>query len=140
MSKIIYKEEDIAFVIYTFTVLQVGHYLMKNIPLKSSPYGIGTISLYRILPIKGASPNKGAPHSLKEANSIINVQIARSFLNNCPIFNPKPPLESSDPQLSSQNIRCDLANAPGALIRQNTVIKYYTANLVKLLSVGGSQM
>ena len=76
---------------------------------------------YRILPIKGASPNKGALHSLEEAKSIISVQNRHSFLNNCPIFNPKPPLESSEPQLSRHNIRCDLAKAPGALIRQNTV-------------------
>ncbi len=80
------------------------------------------IDNYRILPIKGASPNKGAPHSLGEAKAIINVQNAHSFLNNCPIFNPKTPLESSEPQLSHYNIRCDLAKAPGALIRQNTVL------------------
>ncbi len=49
---------------------------------------------YRILPIKGASPNKGAPHSLGEAKSTINVQNTHRFLNNCPIFNPKTPLES----------------------------------------------
>ena len=76
---------------------------------------------YRILPIKGASPNKGAPHSLGEARCIINVQNTHSFLNNCPIFNLKPPLESSEPLLSPHNISCDLANAPDALIRQNTV-------------------
>ncbi len=29
---------------------------------------------YRILPIKSASPNKGAPYSLKEANTAINHQ------------------------------------------------------------------
>ena len=72
-------------------------------------------TLYRIL------PNKGAPHSLEEANSIINVQNTRSFLNNCLIFNPKPPLDSSELQLSHHNVRCDLANAPGALSRKNTV-------------------
>ncbi len=77
--------------------------------------------VYRILPIKGASPNKGAPHSLGKANFIINFKNTHSFFNNCPIFNPKPPFESSEPQLSAHNIGCDLANAPGALIRQNTV-------------------
>ncbi len=81
----------------------------------------GGLTKYRILPIKGASPNKGAPHSLGEAKSIINVQNTHSFLNNCPILNPKPLLESSEPQLPRHNIRCDLAKAPGALIRQNTV-------------------
>ena len=76
---------------------------------------------YRILPIKGALPNKGAPHSLKEANFTILIQNTCSFLNNCPIFNPKPPSESPESQLSPPNTRCDLASAPGALIRQNTV-------------------
>ena len=80
-----------------------------------------SISNYRILPIKGALPNKGAPHSLEEANSTINVQNTCSFLHNCPIFNPKPPLESLESQLFPHNVKCDLANAPGALIRQNTV-------------------
>ncbi len=52
-----------------------------------------------------------------EGKSIINDQNAHSFLNNCPIFNPKLPLESSEPQLFTHNIRCDLANAPCTLIR-----------------------
>ncbi len=76
---------------------------------------------YRILSTKSATPNKGALHSLEEANSIINVQNTHSFLNNCPIFNPKPPLESSERQLSPHNIRSGLANTSGALIRKNTV-------------------
>ena len=49
---------------------------------------------YRNMPIKGASLNKDAPYSLEEPNAIINGQNRHSFLNNCPIFNPKPPLES----------------------------------------------
>ena len=81
--------------------------------------------IYPILPINGATrANKGAPHSLEEAHSTINVQNTHSLLNSCPIFNPKPPLESSEPQLSPHNIRSDLANAPGTLIRKNTV--YYS--------------
>ncbi len=88
---------------------------------------------YRILPIKGALPNKGAPYSLGEANSIIKVQNTCSFLNNCPIFNPKPPLESSESQLFPHNVRCDLANAPGALIRQNTV--YPSTGLFQILTL-----
>ncbi len=76
---------------------------------------------YRILPIKGALPNKGAPYSLEEGSSIMNVQNTRIFLNNCLIFNPKPPLESSESRLSPHNVRFDLANTLGALIRQNTV-------------------
>ena len=54
---------------------------------------------------------------MDDANFIINDQNTRSFLTNCPIFNPKPPLESPESQLS------DLAYAPGALIRQNTVLE-----------------
>ena len=81
-----------------------------------------------ILPIKCALPNKGA-RSLEEANSIINDQNTRSFLTNYPIFNTKPPLESTERQLLPQNIRYDLANAPGALIRQNTVFLYHARKL-----------
>ena len=64
---------------------------------------------------------RAPPHSLEEANSTINVQNTCSFLHNCPIFNPKPPLESLESQLLPHNVKCDLANTPGALIRQNTV-------------------
>ncbi len=77
---------------------------------------------YHILPIKGTSPNKGAP-SLEGPNVIINGQNRRSFFNIYPIFNLKPPFESWDPQLFPQSIRPDLARAPGALIRQITVIE-----------------
>ncbi len=79
--------------------------------------------VYRNLPIKGASPNKGAPYSLEGPSLIITDQNQHSFFNNCPIFNPKPPLESLEPQLCLQTIRCDLVRAPGALIRQNTVYR-----------------
>ncbi len=68
---------------------------------------------YRILPIL---PNEGAPHSLEEANSVIMFKIHAVSLTNV------VKLESSESQLSPQNVRCDLANAPGALIRKNTVI------------------
>ncbi len=81
-------------------------------------------------PIKGALPNKGASHSLEEANSVINDQNTHSFLTNCLIFNPKPLLESTEPQLSPQNIIYDLANTLGALTRQNTV---YTFNGIALV-------
>ncbi len=63
--------------------------------LKTLKSKYNEIHVYRILPIKGASPNKGAPYSLRETNTAIYHQNWRSFLNNCPIFNPKPPLESS---------------------------------------------
>ncbi len=82
-------------------------------------------SLYRNLPIKGASPNKGAPYSLEEPSPILAYQNQHSFFNNCPIFNPKPPFESLEPQLCLRTIRCDLARAPGALIRQNTVFFFH---------------
>ncbi len=51
--------------------------------------------LYRNLPIKGAPPhNKDAPLSLEEDNSARNHQNDHSFFDFCPIFNPKPALES----------------------------------------------
>ncbi len=77
--------------------------------------------VYRNLPIKGASPNKGAPYSLEEPSPILADQNQHSFFNNCPIFNPKPPFESVEPQLCLKTIRSDLARASGTLIRQNTV-------------------
>ncbi len=79
---------------------------------------------YRILPIKGASPNKGAPYSLEQVNTVRTDQNWHSFLNNCLIFKSKPALESSEPQLSVCIIRYELARAPGALIRQNTVYPF----------------
>ena len=78
---------------------------------------------YRILPIKGTLPNKGAPHSLEEANSIINDQNTRSFLTNCPVSQSETTIgKYVEPLLSPKNFRYDLANVPGALIRQNTVL------------------
>ncbi len=79
---------------------------------------------YRNLPIKGASPNKGAPYSLEGPSLIITDQNQRSFFKNCPIFKPKRALESLEPQLCPQTTRSDLARAPGALIRQNTVLHF----------------
>ena len=64
---------------------------------------------YRILPNKGASIGYRDPKTMKH--------IGHKFLNYCPIFNLKPPLESPEPQLQSQEIRSDLASAPCALIR-----------------------
>ncbi len=75
--------------------------------------------IYRNLPIKGT------PYSLEGPSLIITDQNSYSFFNNCPILNPKPSLESLEPQLCLQTIRCDLARAPGALIRQNTVWKHF---------------
>ena len=68
------------------------------------------------------------------------------WVNNCPMFNPKPHLESSGPWLQPLIITHDLASAPGGLIRDFTVnkiakgqrsMKYYLkifiANLMRLL-------
>ena len=56
--------------------------------------------MYHNLPIKGAPHNKGAPPlSLEEDNSARNHQNDHSFFNICPIFNPKPALESQESQL-----------------------------------------
>ncbi len=46
-----------------------------------------------------------------------------NFLNNLPISNPKPPLESSEPQLLLNGIRLNLAIAPRTCIRQIMVYK-----------------
>ena len=48
------------------------------------------MKVYCILPIKDTLPNESTSHCLEEANSMINVQNTCSFLNNSPIFNPKP--------------------------------------------------
>ena len=50
--------------------------------------------LYRIAPIKGATPNKGTPYGLRRAQAVRKDQNRHSSLKNCPIFDPKPPLES----------------------------------------------
>ncbi len=97
--------------------------LMWKISLRQLEGHISCI--YRILPIKGASPNKGARYGLKGAVLIRNHQNWCSSLNNCPIFNPKPPLESSQRLLFPDINRYELANAPGALIRQNTVYLFW---------------
>ena len=76
-----------------------------------------------------------APPSLEEPNAIINGQNRHSFSNNCPIFNPKPPLESWEPQLFPQSIRFDLARAPGALIRQITVCNQRTCISVRDIDI-----
>ncbi len=41
-----------------------------------------------------APPLIRAPPSLEEPNAVINGQNRYSFFNSCPVFNPKPPLES----------------------------------------------
>ncbi len=73
---------------------------------------------YRILPIIGTSSNKGAPiiWGCQCCFEILN------FLNNGPIFNLKPPLESSEPQTLIHGTRFKLAIIRGcASIRQITV-------------------
>ncbi len=73
---------------------------------------------YRILPNKHTPPNKRTPYSLTKSKVVIFHENDHSFLNNGPIFNPKPPLESSECQLSRQ----PTVLAPGAFIRENTVL------------------
>ncbi len=75
----------------------------------------------RNVPIKGASPNTGVPYSLKRAQVVQKDQNCHSFLNNCPIYDPKSPLESSKPQLLSDKNRRVLASTPYALNRDNRV-------------------
>ncbi len=77
----------------------------------------------RIVPIKGASPNKGAPYGLRKAPTHKNDQNCPKILNNCPILNPKPPLESSERQHLGNQIRSDPASVPRDLITDNTVLK-----------------
>ena len=74
-------------------------------------------------------PNKGAPYGLGKAKTDKNDQNCCKILNNCPIFNPKPPLESSDPQHLCHLIRSDLVSAPCATIRDNTVSHNDLTNL-----------
>ncbi len=69
-----------------------------------------------IIPIKGASPNKGAPCGDKSC------LYCPRILNNLPIFNPKPQLESSEPQHLAHKTRSSLASMPRAPIRDNTVL------------------
>ena len=73
------------------------------------------------MPIKGAPPNKGAPYGFRTHYTLHSDQNRLNFLNNRPIFIPKPPLESSEPQLLAYMIRLDLAIAPCAFIRHITV-------------------
>ncbi len=74
---------------------------------------LNTNGIYRIIPIKGT------PHSLKQSILVRFHKNDHSFLNIGPIFNPKPPLESSECQLSPYAH----VLAPGAFIRDNTVDK-----------------
>ena len=73
------------------------------------------------MPIKGAAPNKGAPYGLGALYTVHSDQNRLNFLNIWPIFNPKPPLESSESQHLLYDIRFDLAIAPCAFIRHITV-------------------
>ncbi len=73
------------------------------------------------MPIKGAPPNKGAPYGFRTHYTLNSDQNRLNFLNNWPIFNSKPPLESSEPRLLLYVIRPDLAIAACAFIRHITV-------------------
>ncbi len=83
--------------------------------------GQGASKLYCILPSIGAPLNRGALPIVWGTwywDEGLNRPI---FLNNWPISNPKPALESSEPQLLLHGIRSDLAIEPGVSIWQNTV-------------------
>ncbi len=47
---------------------------------------------------------------MRKAKTDENEQNCPKILDNCPIFNPKPPLESSEPQHFCHLIRSDLAS------------------------------
>ena len=81
----------------------------------------GFFHIYRDMPIKGTPPNKGAPYGLGATIPVHSNQNTLNFLNNWPIFNPKPPLESLEAQLSLHDIIFNLAITPCAFIRHITV-------------------
>ena len=91
--------------------------------------------MYRNIPIKGA------PYGLRKSKATKNGLNCHNFLNICPIFNPKPPLESLEPQHWSRAIRHDLAIAPAPSIgilryhQRNTVNElYFTCDLILRIS------
>ncbi len=74
-------------------------------------------------------PNKGAPPPPMvwgQPPLPKSTQNRHNFLNNWPIFNPKPPLESLRRQLLLQDIRFNLAIAPCAFTRHITVVIWLT--------------
>ncbi len=85
--------------------------------------------VYRIVPNCRALPNKDAPCGLRKAKTDENEQNCPKILNNCPIFNPKPLLESC------HLIRSDIASAPCATIRDNTVIKMCNDKVTRLFVI-----
>ncbi len=74
------------------------------------------IRVYRIIPNKGTTLIRAPPHSLAKTKSSENDKNLYSSLSNCPIFNPKPPLESSVPQLQPCIIIFGLVRAPAPLL------------------------
>ncbi len=72
---------------------------------------------YRIIPNKGTTLIRAPPPpSLAKTKSINNDKSFRNSFNNCSIFNPKPPLESSEPQLQPYIITFKLVRAPAPLL------------------------
>ncbi len=63
-----------------------------------------------------------APHSLAKTESTKNDKSLYNSLNICPIFNPKPPLESSEHQLQPSIIIFELVRAPVPLLG---IIRYH---------------
>ncbi len=78
------------------------------------------------------------PYDMRTAQTQERDQNCSRILNNCPIFNPKPALESWERQHLAQQIRPDLANVPCALIVHITVFiqcltEYCTKALANLV-------
>ncbi len=93
-------------------------------PIKATSYNFGnTWNTNTVFCLLQAPPLIEAPPWVGGPNIVMRDKNRPIFLNNWPIFNPKPALESSESQLLLHIIRFDLAIAPGASIRQITVIQ-----------------
>ncbi len=57
---------------------------------------------------------------------------SHNSLNNWPIFNSKPPLESWQSRLSDYEVTYSPANAPACLLRRILYVSFFT-NLMKKL-------
>ena len=94
------------------------------------------LATYRIIPNKRTPPNKRTRHSLNKSKVLSFHENDHSFLNNGPIFNLKPPLESSECQLSPW----PHVLAPGAFIRDNTVLFIFFIFFLFMLATFDLQM
>ncbi len=74
------------------------------------------LTLYRIIPNKGTTLMRAPPIVWPKQRVPKNGKSLHNSLNNCPIFNPKPPLERSEPQLQPCIITCKLVRSPVPLL------------------------